>query len=155
MTSVAAPGMTPTTYTHDGRGATLTTNLPDGTSINYQWNAATVMSRYIDQDQQPTAVTVKDALGRPISRTYPDNSTEAFVYDGARLTGYTNRQGKTLAFDGQQAVGMIANEGVPSLRHPPSPLAPPRVAERQVFPNRAGRDSNTELRRCRPGDLPS
>ncbi|HUJ14905.1 MAG TPA: hypothetical protein VL284_14055, partial [Thermoanaerobaculia bacterium] len=88
-----------TSYGYDARGLTTEEVLPNAGSPNrYEFDASGAIKRYVDPQTEETRVT-NDGLGRPVLRTYPDNSTEEIHYDGDQVSAIRDRQGRWLHFD--------------------------------------------------------
>ena len=98
VTSQTEPNRKEAKYDYDSRGALTKETLPDTKEIKHQTSALGVPTKYTDQVDQHTTVTLKDSIGRPLSREYADGTFEYFEWDGPRLATYTNRQGKKVTY---------------------------------------------------------
>jgi len=98
VTSQTEPNRNEAKYDYDSRGALTKETLPDSKEIKHQTSALGVPTMYTDQVAQDTAVTVKDFIGRPLSRQYADGTFEHFEWQGPRILTYTNRQGQKVTY---------------------------------------------------------
>ena len=98
VVTAADPNRPPASFDTDARGAVTKETLPDGASIAHRYHETGAESAYIDQTDQPTA-TENDKLGRPLSRTYADGTTETTTYQGPRLVATKDRQGRIQKYD--------------------------------------------------------
>ncbi len=95
--SSAQPGRSPEVYQYDSRGLVTRDTRPDASELNFHYDAASSMKKYIDPTEE--TLTENDFLGRPLKRTYPDETTETFGYDGARLWTYKDRQNRPYVYE--------------------------------------------------------
>lgn len=97
VTRASEPSRPETKWDVDPRGAVTAETLPDGAVNRYAYDAAGASTNYVDPVNEPTSTTT-DFIGRPLTRTYVDNTTEHFEYDGARLKSYTDRQNRKRSY---------------------------------------------------------
>ncbi|HUR79583.1 MAG TPA: Ig-like domain-containing protein, partial [Thermoanaerobaculia bacterium] len=83
-------------YEYDARGAVTEEQKP-GATFKHQYDAIGAATEYRDPLDPPTT-SLNDRIGRPISRTWPDGTTESFIWDGARLFSHTDREGRKLLY---------------------------------------------------------
>ncbi|MFL6247287.1 MAG: Ig-like domain-containing protein [Thermoanaerobaculia bacterium] len=101
VTEARVPGRPlPTKWEVDARGNVKTETLPDGAINRYAYDGTGAQTNYSDPSvpQPEQTSTVTDLIGRPITRSYPDGTTETIVWDGARLASVTDRQGRTQSY---------------------------------------------------------
>ncbi|HYI12031.1 MAG TPA: Ig-like domain-containing protein [Thermoanaerobaculia bacterium] len=85
------PTQTSSSYEYDSKGRLLRETAPDGTVKHYQHNDTGAKVVNLDEESEQTTKET-DLVGRVTQLTYPDGSTEKFVYDGPRLGAIKNRQ---------------------------------------------------------------
>jgi RHS repeat-associated protein len=107
VTSQTEPNRNEAKYDYDSRGALTKETLPDSKQIAHQTSALGVPTKYTDQVAQDTTVTEKDLIGRPLSRRYADGTFEHFVWEGPRISTYTNRQGQTVTYTYYPSTGKL------------------------------------------------
>ena len=79
---VKAPGRPAATYGTDARGAVTTEHLPGGVDSNtHQYEPSGAQKQYQDPTNEATD-TDTDLLGRPLTRTYKDGTTEKVEWEG-------------------------------------------------------------------------
>ncbi len=79
-------------YAYDSRGAVTEEQKP-GATFKHQYDAIGAATEYRDPLDPPTT-SVNDRIGRPVSRTWPDGTSESFTWDGARLFSHVDREGR-------------------------------------------------------------
>jgi len=97
VTEASVPGRPSTQWDVDARGAVKQETLPDGAANQYAYHGSGAQSGYTDPTSEATSTTT-DLIGRPVSRAYPDGTTETIVWEGSRLKEVTDRQGRKQTF---------------------------------------------------------
>ncbi len=105
VTTANDPGRPATTYKHDARGNVTDEQRADASSLKYKYDAAGGSKAYVDPSEATTTDT--DLLGRPLVRTYPDQTTETFGYEASRLTTYKDRQGRSFVYEYEPNTGRL------------------------------------------------
>lgn len=105
VTSAHDPGRPATTYKHDARGNVTDEQRADASSLKHKYDAAGGSKAYVDPSEATT--TEADLLGRPVVRTYPDQTTETFGYEASRLTTYKDRQGRSFVYEYEPNTGRL------------------------------------------------
>jgi RHS repeat-associated protein len=83
-------------YVHDARG-NVTEERKPGATFRHKYDAVGAATEYKDPLDPPTS-TVNDLIGRPLSRSYADTTSETYQWDGARLSKYVDRQGRSFIY---------------------------------------------------------
>jgi RHS repeat-associated protein len=99
LTSELRPGRSESArhrYEHDSRGAVTDEHKP-GATFRHQYDPIGAAKEYRDPLDPPTT-SVNDRIGRPLSRTWPDGTSETFGWDGARLQTYTDREKRSFTY---------------------------------------------------------
>jgi RHS repeat-associated protein len=91
--AASVPGRPATNWNVDARGAVEKETLPDGAENHFAYDASGAPNAYEDPTSEST-VTTRDKLGRPLTRTYPDGTTELVAWEGPRVKSVTDRQGR-------------------------------------------------------------
>jgi len=97
LTEASAPGRPPTKWDVDSRGTVKEETLPGGAKNQFAYDGTGAQTNYNDPASEATS-TVTDLIGRPTSRTYPDDTTETITWAGSRLDSITDRQGRTQSY---------------------------------------------------------
>jgi RHS repeat-associated protein len=97
VTEASVPGRPPTHWKIDARGAVEKETLPDGAENNFAYHPSGAQSAYTDPASEATS-TATDLLGRPLTRTYADGTTERIEWEGARIKSVTDRQNRKQAY---------------------------------------------------------
>ena len=97
VTSLKQPARATSVFDYDSRHALKTTVLGDGAVNTYGYHPTGALASYTDPASEVTQTT-NDLLGRPISRTYKDGTTEKIEWEGRRVKSITDRQGRTQTF---------------------------------------------------------
>ncbi|HVS59523.1 MAG TPA: RHS repeat-associated core domain-containing protein, partial [Gemmatimonadaceae bacterium] len=95
--SASQPGRSAANYDHDARGALLTETMPDGAALQNRFDKNGSQTEYKDPTGQKTIDTT-DLVGRPLTRTYPDSTTEVYTYERSRIKTYKDRQNRTKVY---------------------------------------------------------
>ncbi len=98
VTEASVPGRPPTKWNVDARGAVEKETLPDGAENAFAYHASGAQTGYSDPTNEATN-TVTDLIGRPLTRTYPDGTTERIEWDGSRVKSVTDRQNRKQSYD--------------------------------------------------------
>ena len=96
-TEAAVPGRPSTKLDVDSRGAVKTQMLPDGATQSYDYTSTGAQKNFTDPANEPTS-TQTDLLGRPLTRTYKDGTTEVVEWESTRIKSVTDRQGRKQSF---------------------------------------------------------
>ncbi len=75
VTEASVPGRPSTTFNVDARGAVEKETLPDGAANQFAYHGSGAQTNYTDPTSEATG-TQTDLLGRPLSRSYPDGTSE-------------------------------------------------------------------------------
>ncbi|MEO8382329.1 MAG: RHS repeat-associated core domain-containing protein, partial [Acidobacteriota bacterium] len=97
LTAAALPARPTTHWDVDARGAVEKETLPDGAANQFAYDASGAQRAYEDPTSEAT-LTTRDRLGRPLTRTYPDGTTESVEWEGARVHSVVDRQGRIQTF---------------------------------------------------------
>ncbi len=97
-TEASVPGRPSTKWNVDARGAVEKETLPDGAENAFAYHASGAQTGYSDPTNEATN-TVTDLIGRPLTRTYPDGTTERIEWDGSRVKSVTDRQNRKQSYD--------------------------------------------------------
>ena len=97
LRSSSLPNRPAHTFTYDARGFLERETLPGGAVKSYEHDVRGGLTKFTDPTTQSTGI-VTDLVGRPLSRSYPDGTTETIVWDGRRVQSVTDRQGRVQSF---------------------------------------------------------
>jgi RHS repeat-associated protein len=91
VVEASVPGRPPTSWKVDARGLIETEKLPDGAANHFAYDGAGAQINYQDPTNEET-ITQRDLIGRPLKRTYRDQTTEVIEWEGPRVKAVTDRQ---------------------------------------------------------------
>ncbi|HEY6211627.1 MAG TPA: Ig-like domain-containing protein, partial [Vicinamibacterales bacterium] len=97
VTQASVPGRPATKWNVDARGAVATETLADGAENQFAYHGSGAQTNYSDPTHEATG-TQTDLLGRPLSRSYPDGTSETIEWEGPRVHRIVDRQGREQVF---------------------------------------------------------
>ncbi|MGN6187073.1 MAG: hypothetical protein ACTHQM_25840, partial [Thermoanaerobaculia bacterium] len=106
ITKANTPNRADTQWTVDARGAVETETLPGGAKNEYRYDASGAQSEYRDPAGEATS-SVVDKLGRPLSRSYADGTTESVSWDGSRIERTEDRAGRLQLYRYSDVTGQL------------------------------------------------
>lgn len=97
VVEASVPGRPSSKYAVDARGAATTETLPDGATNQFAYDANGAQKSYTDPTSEATG-TQTDFIGRPLSRSYPDGTSETIEWEGPRVHRIRDRQNREQLF---------------------------------------------------------
>ncbi|HJQ41170.1 MAG TPA: RHS repeat-associated core domain-containing protein [Thermoanaerobaculia bacterium] len=97
VTEASVPGRPSTKFDVDARGAVEKETLADGAANQFAYHGSGAQTNYTDPTSEATG-TQTDLLGRPLSRSYPDGTSETIQWEGARVRSIRDRQNREQEF---------------------------------------------------------